>query len=112
MAVVLHRTIHPVGQGAFYSEVFEECGVVKFSMVYDCGTETPANKMDLSLKEQIIDFSEHVANRSIDLLFISHFHKDHISGLNYLSQKCNIKKTVIPMLTDELILLTRVRNLS
>ena len=112
MTLVLHRTIHPVGQGAFYSEVFEDDGNVKFTMVYDCGTETPVNKMDLSLKEQIIDFSEHIGKeKSIDLLFISHFHKDHISGLNYLTQKCKVKKTIIPMLTDELILLTRVRNL-
>ena len=110
MTLVLHRTIHPVGQGAFYSEVFENNGDVKFTMVYDCGTETPDKKMDLQLNDQIIDFSDRVNNR-IDLLFISHFHKDHISGLNYLTQKCKVKKTIIPMLTDELILLTRVSNL-
>ena len=34
MTLVLHRTIHPVGQGAFYSEVFEDDGNVKFTMVY------------------------------------------------------------------------------
>ena len=112
MALVLHRTIHPVGQGAFYSEVFENDGDVKFTMVYDCGTETPDSKMDLLLKEQIIDFSEHIGeNKNIDLLFISHFHSDHINGLDDLTKKCKVKKTVIPMLTEELILLTRVRNL-
>ena len=66
MTLVLHRTIHPVGQGAFYSEVFENNGDVKFTMVYDCGTETPDKKMDLQLNDQIIDFSDRVNNR-IDL---------------------------------------------
>ena len=118
MTLVLHRTIHPVGQGGFYSEVFENenengnDGGVKFTMVYDCGTETPDSKMDLQLKEQIIEFSDHIGkHKDIDLLFISHFHNDHISGLNYLTQECRVKRTIIPMLTDELILLTRVRNL-
>jgi len=30
------RTFHPVGQGAFYTEVFDNT----FTMVYDCGTAT------------------------------------------------------------------------
>lgn len=110
MALVLHRTIHPVGQGAFYSEVFENEGSVVFTMVYDCGTETPNNKMDKSLNEQIRAFSDSI-NHSIDLLFVSHFHSDHINGLYDLTNNCRVRRTVIPMLTEEMVLLSRVRNL-
>lgn len=111
MALVLHRTIHPVGQGAFYSEIFENDGEVKFSMVYDCGTKTSDKIMDETLASQIDEFSKRIGNKKIDLLCISHFHNDHISGLNNLTKICEVKKTIIPMLTYDMVLLTRVRNL-
>ena len=38
--VTMTRTFHPVGQGAFYSEVFSLEGGEEFTVVYDCGTES------------------------------------------------------------------------
>ncbi len=37
----LKCTFHPVGQGAFYAEVFSKNDVAVFSVVFDCGTGTP-----------------------------------------------------------------------
>lgn len=38
--MIVVRTFHPVGQGAFYSERFyeEDCSSAKYNIVYDCGT--------------------------------------------------------------------------
>ena len=47
----LKRTYHPIGQGAFYTEVFTNSDNTKFVMVYDCGTETANNVLDISLHE-------------------------------------------------------------
>jgi hypothetical protein len=33
---------------------------------------------------------------AIDLIYISHFDDDHINGLNYLIQKCNVSEVAIP----------------
>ena len=54
--IQLIRTVHPVGQGAFYTEVFTGTDGSQFVMVYDCGTETGAKEMDKDLDTQISDF--------------------------------------------------------
>ena len=64
---------HPVGFGLFTSGKIEN-----FRFVYDCGT-----KSTQAFVENAID-SEFQAGDVIDLLVISHFHKDHISGIKKL----------------------------
>ena len=79
------RTFHPVGQGAFYTEVFQDKDDTCFVVVYDCGTETGNRAMDKPLEDQITEFKRSIgSNPKIDILFISHFHADHINGLNSL----------------------------
>lgn len=99
------RTLHPVGQGAFYTEVFKREDGTLFTVVYDCGTETDSK----ILETQIADFKEGI--NQIDLLFISHFHRDHISGLDKLLDGIPVIKTVIPMLPEQILTLARVQNL-
>lgn len=70
--MTLERTIHPVGQGAFYTEVFDNGDAV----VYDCGTSKG------STASEIAKFKNQA--KQIMALFISHFHQDHISGINGL----------------------------
>ena len=106
--VTMTRTFHPVGQGAFYSEVFTIDGEVEFVVVYDCGTESGAK----TLSKTVSTFMEILpeSHRTIDVLFLSHLHRDHINGLDALLTDVTIKKTVIPLLPEEVILLTRVKN--
>jgi hypothetical protein len=104
----LTRTFHPVGQGAFYSELFtnDKNGETLFSFVFDCGSRGGSK----ALKKQIDAFKENLRDSCIDLLIISHFHADHINGLTKLLEGVSVFKTVIPMLSDELILVARVQN--
>lgn len=99
------RSLRPVGQGAFYTEVFMKDDGTSFSVVYDCGTETDSS----ILEAQIDEFKKGITH--IDLLFISHFHRDHISGLDKLLKGIPVIKTVIPMLPEQMITLARVQNL-
>ncbi len=100
------RSFHPVGQGAFYSEIFLDARGCEFSVVYDCGSESNG----LSLYEEVNDFRKVLKGNKIDLLFISHFHSDHINGLLHLLKGIDVDKVVIPMLTDEAITITRIQN--
>ncbi len=116
-SIEMKRTFHPVGQGAFYTEVFDCPNGDQKVVVYDCGTETGVDSFakwkGIELKDQIVDFANSLkpGNNHIDYLFISHFHDDHISGLpdliNLLTPSC----VVIPMLPMHMILTTRISNL-
>ena len=93
------RTFHPVGQGAFYTERFydEEQGKPVFTAVYDCGSVN-----DRQLKKAIDQtFGE---DDIINLLFVSHFHSDHINRIEYLKKRCHVRYIVIPELTSGLVL--------
>lgn len=90
------RTFHPVGQGAFYSEKFETRSGDTFTIVYDCGSTTlPKKLLDRKIKTAFPKDSE------IDILFISHFHADHINGIETLKKHCQIKTVILPELASE-----------
>lgn len=95
------RTFHTVGQGAFYSEEIDFNNKRVFRMVYDCGS-TSLSKPNL-IKRIKSDFED---NLDIDILFISHFHKDHINGIYNLKPKL----IVIPFLTKDQIFLLKLYN--
>ena len=97
------RTIHPIGQGAFYSERFiDNDGKTVFLAVYDCGSQ---NKKKLNL--EIANYFQE--GDIIDILFISHLDLDHVSGLQKLLEcKVSVKHLVLPLMdnnTKELYLL-------
>lgn len=98
----LIRTFHPVGQGAFYTERHNIDGH-KFNIVYDCGSDTLTA---IELERKI--HSEFVKGEIIDLLFISHFHADHINGIEILKNHCNIKTVVMPLLDNREKILVKV----
>lgn len=71
-----YRFLFPVGQGGLALEKIEE-----FVVVYDCGSIT-SNSMVESCIDLVSSYIDHV-----DLLFISHFDKDHVNGMKYLLSK-------------------------
>lgn len=95
--IAANFVFHPIGQGLFYSG-----DVGGFNFVYDCGTESKKQ----FLSREIQNYKRQVS--SLDMLVISHFHKDHISGLPELTERLNPKRILIPYVTTEEMLLSFV----
>ncbi len=93
--IELVRTFHPVGFGAFYVEK-HSFNHETTTIVYDCGTKEHINFLKSIIREE---FPE--KGKVIDVLFISHFDKDHVSGIPFLKKHCKIKKVIIPYLSEE-----------
>lgn len=83
------RSILPVGQGAFYLERFTDIATI----IYDCGS-TSKKTIEQTL-DQYLEKDE-----TISALFISHLHDDHINGLPYLLQHCDVERIYLPYLTE------------
>lgn len=92
------REFHPVGQGAFYSETFTNASDKEetFRMVFDCGNDLKHNDNKVSVD----DYVKKELKGEIDLLFISHFHKDHIRYLVKYKGHYKVKNVVIPTIND------------
>ena len=90
------RTFHPIGQDGFYSErfIFRD-RKNNINIIYDCGSATN----DGIVKQEIITTFE--KGEVIHALFISHFHADHINGIEFLLDYCHVEKNFFPLITDE-----------
>ena len=76
------RKFLPVGHGAFFIERLFVEGKRGFTAVYDCGDSKAG---ELVKKFASLEFGPDTApTEEIDILFISHFDKDHVNGLRYL----------------------------
>lgn len=101
------RTQWAVGHGFFHSGTIESGGK-PVTYVYDCGA-TPANKKSGRLDREIDEFvacSCSGKNRHhrlwchcgfVDIMYISHFDYDHVSGIPNLAKNIWINQFVIPM---------------
>lgn len=113
--IIMTRTFHPIGHGAFYTERFMQNGECKFSVVFDCGCYeafkggVPAGAFEDRIKRAIDNFYPK-DKETINLLFISHFHTDHINGIEYLKDKCHIERIIVPQLTPEIVIEAYVFN--
>ena len=85
---IMQRVFMPVGQGAFYIEKFND----DFTVVYDCGSYKNTSIVEENIKNSILD------TKKIDLLVISHYHEDHINGLEYLFKNFDVKRMLMPYL--------------
>lgn len=97
---MIERIFHPIGQGAFYSERHRSCNIntnTNINIVYDCGTTNPK-----SLAKQRVVSESFSKDDVIHILFISHFHEDHISLIDTLKKAVKgIERVVLPLLHDE-----------
>lgn len=88
----------PVGQGLF------SYGVIKlldnreiFSWVYDCGTSSSQKLVTNSISQLCLLKKR----KRIDVVFISHFDKDHVSGVLQLLHKLPVSLLVMPYFSSE-----------
>lgn len=99
-----HFTVHPVGQGLFYSS--DLSGV---KLVYDCGSSEMNNyNFNKNNFENYIDYFKKTSltiqsssysstyKYEIDILVISHFDSDHVNGLAKLLKNTIVKNLFIP----------------
>jgi len=88
---------HPVGQGCFYTGEFtlkksNNQNPTYFHFVYDCGS----NSNSKYIKNEINKFTKTIKSGKLDLLIISHFDSDHANHIDYLLNKINCEKVIIP----------------
>lgn len=84
------RTIHPIGQGGFYTERFNDLPD-KPMVVFDCGGKSKG-----FMEKYIDSFLPKDKKVIIEAIFISHLHDDHINGLQHLIDRANVKKIFLP----------------
>ncbi len=103
------RTIHPIGQGAFYTECFED-GDNTYNVVYDCGSETTFSGRGKLIDSEITQTFK--KGEVINALFISHFHNDHINGIEKLLKHCKVEYIFLPIIDNisKLLLITSNDN--
>jgi hypothetical protein len=95
------------GQGSFYGGRIWDCETDQvFTVVYDCGTSTFIKGNSKSLNDEINYFKRrpHYFPQhydEIELLFISHFDYDHVSGLKRLLTVFKVKNIILPYLSIE-----------
>ncbi|WP_452220263.1 MBL fold metallo-hydrolase [Lacinutrix salivirga] len=87
----IKKTFYSIGQGCFYSEKIYFDNEVK-TIVYDCGSENGKSPNKNRLEKEI----QQSGLNTIDFLIISHFHADHINGIDELKKNCIIKNVIIP----------------
>ena len=94
------RTLHPIGQGAFYTEKFEYDGQ-QCNVVFDCGGTEKFIKKEVDEYCTRLSREQKVKKPAIDAVFISHFHNDHVNGLETLLNKAEVKCIFLPLLNDD-----------
>lgn len=87
------RSFLPVGQGAFYHECFKQKDMHdNINIVYDCGSSTDVRIVEREIRNSF------QTGETIDALFISHLHEDHVNGIPYLLKYCNVKRIYFPLI--------------
>lgn len=89
----LTRTFHPIGQGGFYTETFDDLPYEPM-IVFDCGGNSSR-----SMKNYIDSFLPDDSKKIIEAVFVSHLHADHINGLQYLIERAEVKRIFLPQFT-------------
>ena len=113
-------TFHGVGQGLFASGALgtyrhgywmgEEIDDVKFRWVYDCGTASGNAIMDATIR-RFVENSGYT-DRKLGLVALSHFDRDHISGVVRLLREFEVDVLLLPYIPlGERLLLAHAERL-
>lgn len=97
MNVCFHYQFHPVGQGLFASGCLYQANTPqpKFLWVYDCGSVSV--KKPVLWNAKVGDLRRFTHEKShIDLLTLSHFDHDHISGVTALLGQFEVETLMLP----------------
>ncbi|MBS1712966.1 MAG: MBL fold metallo-hydrolase [Armatimonadetes bacterium] len=86
---------HPVGQGLFYSAHFCSGTDRRFTYVFDCGTLSK----QAWLAREIKGLGVPLNGDRIDLLCISHFDRDHVSGVRRILADHGTRVIVMPYMS-------------
>jgi hypothetical protein len=90
------KVFHPVGQGLFSSATLSlsnSDGTVGYAWVYDCGTHSAQGLV----KREIARLAGWA--RALDLLVISHFDADHVSGVSRLIGQMPTRRIMLPYMS-------------
>lgn len=104
----MHSRFHlwPVGQGLFYSGRIYTGEKFPFNFIYDCGTADKQKYLKNSIDQYIdsnLRFGKQLDPGVVDMLVISHFDRDHVSGLPYLLSKVNVSEIYIPYYKPDIL---------
>ncbi len=88
--ITFERVIFPVGQGGFAYENIDD-----YSIVFDCGSNTCPTRVT-----QYIRRLGDMRVGKIDVLYVSHFDKDHVDGITQLIDIVGVKRAVIPYVPE------------
>ncbi len=94
---------HPVGQGLFCSGLFTRRNHTPFRWVFDCGTEkgSKSNNRRNHVRHEIEVLKQEQAPSSrahLDLVALSHFDEDHLSGIVDLITTFSVDILLLPYL--------------
>lgn len=98
-AWLVEYRFHPVGQGMLHSGELRQGRRQPFTWIYDCGSVTAAAQVESEL--DTLCTSRNAAPGSkpkLDLVALSHFDADHISGLVHLLGLFEVKMILLPFL--------------
>ena len=98
-------TVLDVGQGMSVVITSEE-----HTMVVDCGSNSISNAGEITH-----EFIMNLGRSSIDILALTHFHDDHVNGVELLLSRISVSMLIIPdpegsFLADDIIELARKRG--
>ena len=83
------RNFYDVGDALFIVETVDD----KY-FVYDCGAESN------SIAKDKIRFAFPHEKQTIEAVFISHYDTDHINGIHFLLNHCQIRLLILPLYTE------------
>lgn len=111
----------PVGQGFFHFAEFwyspdHERDVTNvgrdtsnFTYVYDCGS---TKRYSGELIREICALKRRIMPKPLTVLFVSHFHYDHISGIQELLKDLKVNTVVMPLVEDVERLIVYAKSIS